>query len=216
MAEQTAAQRIVNLLQDTKRANIGALIDYLMESGFFEAPASTRYHGCYPGGLADHSLGVYDRLLVCWSEFKLEENTFPGMRSLEITEQSIKIAALLHDVCKIGAYVPTATGKGYRWNRAQPKGHAVLSISRVLEHITLTELELLMIRYHMGIYGTYEFFVGEKYPKGEYPLRGDPTKSSTEKYGQSLMNAWHHNPICKLMYFCDQFATFSERAMKVE
>ena len=65
-----------------------------------------------------------------------------------------------------------------------------------------------MIRYHMGVYGLNEF--DER--SGEYPLRGDQSKTSEQRRGQSLANAWHHYPIVKLMYFCDELATLSEKA----
>ena len=41
------------------------LLEFLMSknSDFFEAPASTRFHGSYEGGLLEHSLNVYDCLL---------------------------------------------------------------------------------------------------------------------------------------------------------
>ena len=34
------------------------VLDYLTINGFFTAPASTKYHGNYEGGLFDHSLSV--------------------------------------------------------------------------------------------------------------------------------------------------------------
>ena len=33
-------------------------LDWLITSGFFNAPASTKYHGAYEGGLFDHSLSL--------------------------------------------------------------------------------------------------------------------------------------------------------------
>lgn len=38
-------------------------IDRLVEMGFFTAPASTKYHGAYEGGLFDHSYNVTYALL---------------------------------------------------------------------------------------------------------------------------------------------------------
>ena len=44
-----------------KREGADKLLEYLLSSGsdFFSAPASTRYHGSYAGGLVEHSLNVY-------------------------------------------------------------------------------------------------------------------------------------------------------------
>ena len=80
-----------------------------------------------------------------------------------------------------------------------------------------------MIRYHMGIYGLNELYEPDSWEfkaGAEYPLRGDHSKdesmskeeSQKARYGKSLRNAWYHNPICKLMYFCDEIATLEEKA----
>lgn len=39
------------------------LLAWLETTDFFEAPASTRFHLSRPGGLVEHSIHVYDRLL---------------------------------------------------------------------------------------------------------------------------------------------------------
>ena len=41
-----------------KRDGINDLMDWLGSTDFFEAPASTRFHGSYEGGLCQHSLNV--------------------------------------------------------------------------------------------------------------------------------------------------------------
>lgn len=183
-------EEIIKLLLSTGRENIGSLIKELELNSFFESPASTRFHGCYAGGLAKHSLGVYN--LLCAYDESLKLNTL---------KDSLIIAALLHDVCKIGAYIGHA--KPYSFNKAQPAGHAKLSISRIKEFITLTELEEKMILYHMGIYGLVEFQDPGKEDRGEYTLRNE-----------SMANAWYHHPIVKVMYFCDEIATLQEKAQE--
>ena len=100
---------------------------------------------------------------------------------------------MLHDVCKIGAYIKT--DKGWKWNKKQPKGHAILSIKRISEHIELTDLEDKMIRYHMGVYGLKEF---------------DPKKGEYELRNKQMANAWYHYPIVKVMYFCDELVSLGE------
>jgi len=120
----------------------------------------------------------------------------------------------------MGAYI--GTEKPYKWNKQQPKGHALLSIERIKKHIELTELEELMIKYHMGVYGLNEFYDEDDWQTGEYPLRGDHTndkemskeESKKARYGKSMANAWYHNPIVKVMYFCDELATLEEKAEK--
>jgi 23S rRNA maturation-related 3'-5' exoribonuclease YhaM len=181
---QDQQTQIETLLCETKRPGIENLLAYLDTSGFYTGPASTKFHGCYSGGLAAHSLGVYDLLIE-----------FNKLLRLECPWESIVIAALLHDVCKVGAYI--GTEKPYAYNKTQPKGHAVLSIERIKKHIVLTELEEMMIRYHMGVYGLKEFDDA----KGEYTLRGE-----------SMANAWFHHPIIKVMYFCDELDTLQAKA----
>jgi hypothetical protein len=74
------------------------------------------------------------------------------------------------------------------------------------------DIEELMIKYHMGVYGLNEFYAEDDWQTGEYPIRGDKSLSKEERRGKSLANAWYHNPICKLMYFCDEIATLEEKA----
>ena len=77
-----------------------ALLDYLQnKSDFFTSPASAKFHGAYVGGLCDHSVNVYH----CLREY-LERERVKELYGLEYGEESIAIAALLHDVCKIGCY----------------------------------------------------------------------------------------------------------------
>lgn len=179
--------KIVSLLKEVNRDGVDTLIEYLETEGFFNSPASTRFHGCYTGGLADHSLRVYE--LLTW---------FNNSLKFGIEKESIIIAALLHDVCKIGAYLGDC--KPYKWNRSQPSGHARLSIERIKKFIELTELEEKIVLYHMGVYGLIEF----DSRKGEYPLRD-----------KSMANAWYHHPIVKMMYFCDELATFEEKTREI-
>ena len=56
--------RFDGLLLETGRRRIENVLAELAELGFYEASASTRFHGCYPGGLLEHSLCVYDEAVV--------------------------------------------------------------------------------------------------------------------------------------------------------
>ena len=55
-------EEFIELLRSTKREGIENLLNFLEKSDFYTAPASTRFHGNYDGGLLDHSLNVYDCL----------------------------------------------------------------------------------------------------------------------------------------------------------
>ena len=215
-------EKIKELLMGTKRKGIESLIKYLEDEGFFEVPASTRYHCCYAGGLAEHSLRDYELLInLNINILKLDAVTSPSQNPLPIKPDNVIIAALLHDVCKIGAYI--GDEKPYKYNKQQPKGHALLSIERIKKHIELTELEEMIIKYHMGVYGLNEFYSEDDWQSGEYSLRGDHTndkemtkeESKKARYGKSMANAWYHNPIVKVMYFCDELATLEEKTNAV-
>ena len=202
----------------TERPGIEKLIEHIAALGFFTQPASTKYHGCYKGGLASHSLGVYNLVNQHSKEMMLDEAVTPGQKPLKVSQGNIIIACLLHDVCKAGAYLGDKAP--YKWNRNHPKGHALLSLEIVKKFIELEKIEELMIMYHMGVYGLNEFYDEDDWQTGEYPLRGDHSndedmtreESKEARYGKSLANAWYHNPIVKLMYFCDEIATLREKA----
>ena len=53
------------LLMATKRTGIEAVLNWLEHAtDFFTAPASTRFHGSYEGGLLEHSINTYNALKV--------------------------------------------------------------------------------------------------------------------------------------------------------
>lgn len=91
----------INLLREIERpnANIEGLIQKLETSDFFSAPASTRYHGAYVGGLVEHSLNVYYNLLNLIDMKGLKEH---------IDKDSIIICSLLHDISKMNYYEITS------------------------------------------------------------------------------------------------------------
>ena len=117
-------------------------LDYM---GFFTAPASTRFHGAYEGGLFDHSLMVAKKLVEMTEKMGLPwENP-----------RSPKLVGMLHDICKCDSYVPTPDG-GWVYKKDQIlTGHGDKSVilCQLMEHTPfLTEEEVLCIRYHMGAY----------------------------------------------------------------
>ena len=65
MVEQTNPniERFESLLRSTERAGMDSLMEFIRKSDFYTAPASTRYHSCHEGGLLEHTLNVYDRLV---------------------------------------------------------------------------------------------------------------------------------------------------------
>ena len=98
----TERERFDNILRETGRRGIENVLFELDKLGFYSAPASTRFHGSYPGGLLKHSLNVYDEAMMVL-ELQLRQRS--GIEHL-IPVCSIAIAALLHDVCKAEVYRP--------------------------------------------------------------------------------------------------------------
>lgn len=151
----------IQLLKSVRRPGVDALIDYLEKSDFFEAPASTIYHGSYAGGLVEHSLNVYTMLQ--WYVANLQDSDFELPK---ISEESIIVVALLHDLCKVNCYHKSTrnvkneqTGKWekvpcYKREPLLPMGHGGKSVFIIQQFIKLTPEEAQAIYWHMGAYDT--------------------------------------------------------------
>ena len=158
----TAKERFIEIYtQNITREGSDKLLDFLLNgSDFFTAPASTRYHGAHEGGLVEHSLNVYDCLKDMMDRPRMKE-----VYGIEYPEESIAIAALLHDVCKVNFYktsyrnVKDETGRWqsvpyYTIEDTLPYGHGEKSAYIVSAYMKLTRDEAFAIRYHMGFSGT--------------------------------------------------------------
>ena len=53
-------EEFIELLRSTKREGIEDVIQFIEKTDFYKAPASTRFHGNYEGGLLEHSMKVYE------------------------------------------------------------------------------------------------------------------------------------------------------------
>ena len=136
--------------------------DYLRNDGFLTAPASTKYHGAYEGGLFEHSMAVMDTLVDL-----TQKNGLVWQRP-----ESPIIVGAFHDLCKcdqykkVGGSVLTYNGEAvsepvgfhYEYNTDTVlKGHGAKSVMILSRFMTLTEEEVLCIRYHMGAYEKEEW-----------------------------------------------------------
>lgn len=163
--------------ENIHREGSEALLDYLEnKSDFFSCPASTRYHGAYVGGLCDHSVNVYHCLTDYLARERVQE-----LYGLEVSAESAAIAALLHDLCKVGCYKTgsrnvknEATGA---WEKVPtfffedplPYGHGEKSVYIISGFMKLTRQEAMAIRWHMGFSGEEDKrLVGQAFEK--YPL----------------------------------------------
>lgn len=133
-------------------------LQWLVDEGFFTAPASTKYHGAYEGGLFDHSLEVTESLVEMTEKLGLEWEL----------ERSPYIVGMFHDLCKIDSYEKVIDVEGKAMfgsdevkgeeshfeysNDSLFPGHGDKSIMKLASWLQLTEEEILCIRYHMGAY----------------------------------------------------------------
>lgn len=157
------------LLLSVKRPGIKELVDWLNNSDFKVAPASTRYHSNYEGGLLEHSLNVYYELIRQQDLIKL----------LNIPQDTLILTALLHDICKVNYYKTEMRNvkKNGAWVQEPyytvddffPIGHSEKSIIMALEFIKLNDVEIAMIRNHMGGFVDNTYFSSSalfnKYPE---------------------------------------------------
>lgn len=130
------------------------MMEYLMAYGFFTAPASTKYHGNYEGGLFEHSYVVTKFLLTLTQDNHL---TWKNPRSPYVV-------GMFHDLCKIDQYRHPVIGENtdgtifyaesvWEYNPdTLLKGHGDKSVMLLSQFYTLTDEEIMCIRYHMGAF----------------------------------------------------------------
>ena len=148
--------------KNIQREGADRLLEYLdgQTSDFFTAPASARYHSAEEGGLALHSLYVYDCLKDYLNRPRVRETY-----GMQFTDETIAIVSLLHDVCKINCYkastrnVKDENGKWiqvpyYEFDDQLPYGHGEKSVYIISGFMRLTRDEAFAIRYHMGFSNT--------------------------------------------------------------
>ena len=151
--------KFIEILKTTNRKGVDNVLTGLEKIGFFEAPASTKHHCVFDGGLCFHSINVYDQAIRI---LKIEEELNPEFVK-GITVDNIAIAALLHDVCKAEVYKKVEKfrkDKEGKWEKyfaydydytAMPIGHGEKSVIRLLRMgLELTNDEILAIRWHMA------------------------------------------------------------------
>ena len=137
-----------------ERKGINGLMKWIEESDFYTAPASTTFHGAEEGGLLYHSLNVLDMILM------LNEQLAEAVEGPQINEESLKIVALFHDLCKANFYIKEKRNKKVNgsWEEITvwavkdqfPMGHGEKSVYIINKFMELTDEEALAIRWHLG------------------------------------------------------------------
>lgn len=189
MKQEEIMQQYKNYFAYIQRPGAKSLLDWIESNGFFSAPASARHHGSFPGGLALHSVNVFNRLL------HINADEEKRRQSPQYDLETVAICGLLHDLCKIDAYrniAPEGEKEQYEVTRNFPAGHGEKSVILILQFMKLTKEEILAIRWHMG---QYDF-----YAKGG---------------GYDLNNAFNQYKLAVMLHLADMMAThFDEREEK--
>lgn len=146
--------------ENIKREGSAELLEFLCSksSDFFTAPASTKFHGSYEGGLLEHSLNVYKCLKSYLEAERAKEF------NLSYSDETIALVALMHDICKINVYKTSMRNVKnehgvweqvpyYEFNDSLPYGHGEKSVYILSGFMKLSREEAFAIRYHMGFSG---------------------------------------------------------------
>ena len=166
------------------------MLEWLKKTDFFIAPASTKFHSAVAGGLCFHSLQTYKR-------FKQNlENEYGDELNNKVSNETIAIIALLHDVCKTDCYkidyrnvkVNNEWTKQpyYSFNDSLPYGHGEKSVYMISGFMKLTREEALAINWHMGGFDS-RVLGGSSY---------------------SLSAAFSQHPLCVLFHIADIQASY--------
>lgn len=187
-------EKFVELLRSTNRKGVEETINVLEGLGFFRAPASTRFHLSYEGGLLEHSLGVCRIGLMVRKQVLLVR---PDLEA-QLPVESVILACLLHDTCKAEIYKRAIKRRknergvwedyeGYDVDYSEfPVGHGEKSVIVLLQAgLELTKEEILAIRWHMTAWDL---------PFQSYELMGN------------LNAAREHSPLCGLLQAADALA----------
>lgn len=176
MNHEENIKRFEELFSGIKRSGAERVLNYIRQSDFYTAPASTKYHLSINGGLLQHSLDVYDAL-------QAEKKNPIWEKALEkVSEETILIVSLLHDLCKTYYYaegtknqktydpevVAAADRKSvkkdsmgefvwetvpcYTVENKYPLGHGSRSVIFIMKMMPLTMEETTAIYWHMGAY----------------------------------------------------------------
>lgn len=194
---ETGRERFLSLCSEINREGMNHLIQFIKESDFLTAPASTKFHGNYEGGLLEHSLNVYDTLTAICKRHP----------ELQIPKQSIQISALFHDICKANYYKQEYrsvkvyseygskqdAGGRFDWETKpvytvddqMPLGHGEKSVIILQQYIPLRLSEIYAIRHHMGGFDT-------AVKGGDY----------------SMSKAYEQCPLAVMLHLADMEATY--------
>ncbi len=137
-----------------KREGADKLLAWVESTDFFTAPASTKFHSNYEGGLCQHTINVYKRLVA------LVKNEYGENYQSVVSDESLAIMGLLHDICKVNTYTVDYRNVKVNgeWTKQPyyvvqdelPYGHGEKSVYMLCGFIKLTREEAMAINWHMS------------------------------------------------------------------
>lgn len=144
------------LLWIYRRKGYSHLLEYLVnDTDFLTAPASTKFHGNFPGGLLVHSYTVTKRMS--------ELSKLSGISNYETTDESITLTGIFHDLCKVNTYEKLIEGTNITiiYNSSNPFGyqhkeelitgfHGPKSVFILQKYVNMKNWEATAIMCHMG------------------------------------------------------------------
>ena len=188
---ENSKQEFLKLYQNIKREGADKFLEWLSSTDFFTSPASTKFHSAHEGGLCEHSVNVYHRLLA------LVKQEFGKDWQKTVSAESVTIVALLHDVCKANTYKTEFRNVKQDGNWVQqpfytvddqlPYGHGEKSVYIINGFMRLTREEAMAINWHMGGF--------------DARVRGG---------SYSLSDAFYKFPLSVLLHVADILATYRD------
>ncbi|MDR1917829.1 MAG: HD domain-containing protein [Christensenellaceae bacterium] len=199
MAENVKNEYIEIFTKNIKRDGADKLLEWLQTTDFFAAPASTKFHSNYAGGLCEHSIKVYKRLKKIVADEG--DRVWADKKSKQNNEESLAIIGLLHDICKTDTYkteMRNVKENGewvqkpyYTTDDKLPYGHGEKSVYIISGFMKLTREEAMAINWHMG-----------------------PFDARYSNSSWLLSNAYQMYPVAFLTFMADMGSTYLDEEIK--
>ena len=159
---------IIGLLEKVQKVDVQPLLTFLDESGFYYRPSGHKRHHSSPGGLAEHSLGVY-RIVKDWNDLepgqrkKIPQKIVGLLRRCVgikcdifndvMAEDDMVLASICHDLCKAKLFY--FKGSKIKKHHLNDNRHSALSVKYLCElGINTPDCQeiLLAVRTHMSLF----------------------------------------------------------------
>lgn len=164
-------EEIIGLIQSVKKVDTTKLLEYMDSSGFFYRPSGpSRKHHPFPGGLAEHSLGVF-RFVEEWNNMTPDERKNSELYNFWVVQKNVRmiqckdlftrkidpddiiLAGICHDLCKADLFY--FKGRAILAHHREDNRHSTLSKKRLMRYgVRGSECQeiLLAVETHMHLF----------------------------------------------------------------